>query len=79
MPQRIFSCQTYVFKEIQRYLTTMYGNQLVELALFDNYSWKILSLNFIGEVVGLQQKEFMHENCQGNKYFLINLDIRSRE
>ena len=33
----------------------------------------------IEEVVGLQQEEYMRENCRGNKYFLMNLDIRSKE
>ena len=57
----------------------MHGNQLIEFSFIDNYSWKKLSLNFIEEVAGLQQDEYMRENCRGNKYLLMNLDIRSKE
>ena len=61
MPWCIFSRQTDFFKEIQRYLTTMHGNQVIELSFIDNYSWKKLSLNLTGEVAELQQEEYM---CQ---------------
>ena len=57
----------------------MHGNQaaVIELSFIGNYSRKKLSLNLTGEVVGFQQEEYMCENCRDNKYFLINLDIRS--
>ena len=76
MPCRISLRHTDFFKEIQRYLTTMHGNQVpvIELSFIDNYSWKELPLNLTREVVELQQEEYMHENCWDNKYFLINLD-----
>ena len=79
MPLRISLRNTDFFKEIQRYLTTMHGNQVIELSFIDNYSWKNLLLNLIGEVAGLQQEEQMPENFRGNKYSLMNLDIRSKE
>ena len=46
MPQRISLRHTDFFKEIQRYLTTMHGNQVpvIELSLIDNFSDK-LSIN----------------------------------
>ena len=80
MPWRIFLRQTDFFKEIQRYLTTMHGNQVpvIELSFIDNFSWKKLSLNLIREVAGLEQEEYMYENCRDNKYFLINLDTEVR-
>ena len=38
-----------------------------------------MSLNLIKEVPGLQQEEYMRENCRGNKYFLMNLDTEVRK
>ena len=64
MPYHISLRQTDFFKEIQRYLTTMHGNQLIELSFIDNYSWKKLSLNLMEEVARLQQEEYMRENCR---------------
>ena len=59
----------------------MHGNQVpvIELSFINNYSWKKLSLNLAREVEGLQQEEYMYENCRDDKYFVINLDIRSWE
>ena len=58
----------------------MHGNQVpvIELSFIDNFSWKKLSLNLIREVAGLEQEEYMYENCRDNKYFLINLDTEVR-
>ena len=80
MPCRISLRQTDFFKEMQRYLTTMHGNQVlvIELSFIDNFSWKKLLLNLIREVAGLLQEENMYENCWDNKYFLINLDTEVR-
>ena len=80
MPLRISLRNTDFFKEIQRYLTTMHGNQVpvIELSFIDNFSWKKLSLNLIREVAGLEQEEYMYENCRDNKYFLIYLDTYVR-
>ena len=57
----------------------MHGNQVpvIGLSFIDNYSLKRLSLNLTREVAGLQLEECVYENCRDNKYFLINLDIRS--
>ena len=71
MPWCIFSRQTDFFKEIQRYLTTMHGNQVIELSFINNYSWKKLLANLTREVVELQEKEYMCENCR-NKYLQWN-------
>ena len=30
------------------------------------------------EIAGLEQEEYMYENCRDNKYFLINLDTEVR-
>ena len=38
-----------------------------------------MSLNLIKKVEGLQQEEYMRENCRGNKYFLMNLDTEVRK
>ena len=51
----------------------------MELSFIDNYSWKKLLLNLTKEVVGLQQEEYMRENCRDNKYSLMNLDIEVRK
>ena len=66
MPSRIFLHHADFFKEIQRYLTTMHGNQVpvIELSFIDNFSWKKLSLNLTREVAGLHQEEYMYENCR---------------
>ena len=40
---------------------------------------KKLSLHLIREVTGLQQEEYVCENRRYNKYFLMDLDIRSKE
>ena len=57
MSQRISLRHTDFFKEIQRYLTTMHGNQVpvIELLFVDNFSWKKLSLNLTRQVAGLEQ------------------------
>ena len=62
MPYRISLRHTDFFKEIQRYLTTMHGNQVpvIELSFIDNFSRK----NLIREVAGLEQEEYMYENCR---------------
>ena len=80
MPCRISLRHTDFFKEIQHYLTTMHGNQVpvIELSFIDNYCSKELSLNLTREVAGLQQEEYMYENCRDNKCFLINLDIHPK-
>ena len=80
MPLCISLRNTDFFKEIQRYLTTMHGNQVpvIELSFIDNFSWKKLSLNLTREIAGLEQEEYMYENCRDNKYFLINLDTEVR-
>ena len=80
MPLRISLRNTDFFKEIQRYLTTMHGNQVpvIELSFIDNFSWKKLSLNLTREIAGLEQEEYMYENCRDNKYFLINLGTEAR-
>ena len=80
MPLRISLRNTDFFKEIQRYLTTMHGNQVpvIELSFIDNFSWKKLSLNLTREVAGLEQEEYMFEKCRDNKYFLINLATEVR-
>ena len=36
-------------------------------------------LNLIEEVAGLQQEEYMRENCRRNKYFPMNLDTKVRK
>ena len=42
MSLRISLRHTDFFKDIQRYLTTMHGNQVtvIELSFIDNFSWK---------------------------------------
>ena len=58
----------------------MYGNQVpvIELSFIDNFSWKKLLLSLTREIAGLEQEEYMYENCRDNKYFLINLDNEVR-
>ena len=38
-----------------------------------------LSPNLTREIAGLEQEEYMYENCRDNKYFLINLDTEVRK
>ena len=66
MPWRISLCNTDFFKEIQHYLTTMHINQVpvIELSFIDNFSGKKLSQNLTREIAGLEQEEYMYENCQ---------------
>ena len=80
MPLRISLRNTDFFKEIQRYLMIMHGNQVpvIELSFMDNFSWKKLSLNLTKEIAELEQEEYMYENFRDNKYFLINLDTDVR-